>query len=294
MNGISVKYKSLFYSLSIHLLLALIFVFIYMKHDKAHEVYSLVQLNSIHLCSPSAQAMPTPKTKPHEVKNTKKTPAKPLIQKREVVKSVSKPRPVTAPVKTVETAEVSPLVREVKKPKKTTAKALVQKREAVKNIPKPVTAPVKRVETAELNFLVQEKVVEERVKPLEKQAEKGVMRANTESSAKQEESPAVLVKAEPEVNYEVQYMEDNLALINALIKKNLSYPRLAKKRGLEGKAMVSFVLNEEGEVVKIEALGIVASILKKSAIKTVEKASSSFPHPKVALALRIPIVYKLN
>jgi len=38
----------------------------------------------------------------------------------------------------------------------------------------------------------------------------------------------------------------------------------------------------------------VASILKKSALKTVKKASDDFPHPSQVLTLQIPIVYKLH
>lgn len=106
-------------------------------------------------------------------------------------------------------------------------------------------------------------------------------------------APSELV-SEPELSYEARYMQDNIALINALIKQNLNYPRLAKKRGLQGKAIVSFTINTKGEVTGIEASGEAAAILKKSALKTIEKASTSFPHPETTLALQIPIVYKLN
>ncbi len=98
----------------------------------------------------------------------------------------------------------------------------------------------------------------------------------------------------PSVSYEAQYMEDNLALINALIKKHLQYPRLAKKRGLQGRTMIAFTLSEEGKVTAIEALGEVASILKRSAVQTIQEASRAFPHPKQTLALQIPIVYTLR
>ena len=243
MNSVSVKYKSLFYSLSIHALLVVVFVLAYMKTDKSHEVHSLVNLTSMHFSSPAVETMPQPIAKKPKVQKAQKLPSKVQVKKTETVAKTAK----VEPVKTVEVAKLTPVVKEEPKP--------LEKREEV---------------------------------------QEQIMAVNTQSTTEQEELAQTVVTAKPTVNYEAQYMQDNIALINALIRKNLFYPRLAKKRGLEGKTMVSFTLNEEGEVVSIKAMGIIASILKKSAIETVEKASSSFPHPKVTLALRIPIVYKLN
>jgi periplasmic protein TonB len=161
---------------------------------------------------------------------------------------------------------------------------------------------VKKAETAPLKTvaMVEEKVVPQPIEEETVQEEEPLAVSEQESTppvmaedSLEEQSAQTVVSAEPEPSYEAQYMEDHIALINALIKKNLSYPRLAQKRGLQGKTMVSFTLGMDGKISDIEALGIIASILKKSAIKTVQKASSSFPHPKETLALRIPIVYKL-
>jgi protein TonB len=110
----------------------------------------------------------------------------------------------------------------------------------------------------------------------------------------QETPAAAAVASEPSLSYEARYMQDNIALINALIKQNLNYPSLAKKRGLQGRAIVSFTINTQGEVSNIETSGEAAVILKKSARKTIEKASADFPRPETRLALQIPIVYTLN
>ena len=245
MNSVPVKYKSLFYSLSIHLLMALVIIAIYMKQDQKHEVHSLVRLSAVHFSSPAVQTVPTPELKTPKVKQAKALPPKKAVKKREVVKQTPKPKPL--PVKTVEVAQLTPVIEEKVK-------------------------------------------VQEPVEPVEEQA----IAVNTESAQSVEEVAQVLVTQEPKLSYEAQYVQDNIALINALIKKNLSYPRIAKKRGLQGKTVVSFVLNEEGEVINIEAFGNLTSILKKSAIKTIQKASSSFPHPKMTLALSLPVVYTLR
>lgn len=254
MNSAGLKHKSFFYSLSIHMFFALIVFFIYIKQDKEHETYSLVNLNSMTICSPAVQSAPDSSTL--KVRHTKTPPPEVAAEKKTVVKKAVKAhKPV---VKKVETA-----------PLKTVA--MVEE----KSVPQPVQEEI-----------VQE---EETLEASEQESAPPVM----EEASEQEQSAQTVVSSEPEPSYEAQYMEDHIALINALIKKNLSYPRLAQKRGLQGKTMVSFTLGMDGKISDIEALGFIASILKKSAIKTVQKASSSFPHPKETLALRIPIVYKL-
>jgi len=248
MNSASVKYKSFFYSLAIHLAIGIIALGVYFKPDKEHEVYSLVNLKSMHICTPAiSQPVKKVQAKPKQIKQVKREVVKPL---KKIVKPT--PKPVIA--------------------KKTVPLKSEPLKEVVFVKPEPVQPEKELQEPVE----VQEEVIQK-----------------TQVAMEEETAPVVAV-SEPELSYEAQYMQDNIALINALIKKNLSYPRLARKRGLQGKAMVSFTLNEEGEVSDIEALGILSSILKKSAIKTVKKASNSFPHPSQVLALRIPIVYKLH
>jgi len=245
MNSASLKYKSFFYSLAIHLVLGLIVLSLYLKEDEKHEVYTLINLKNLKICVPSV-CEPLAK----EIIQAKKIPRE---KKQKTVKKVSKPQKKPVPVKMVIPLKAEPV-----------AEVLFLEVEAV-----PPSQDTKE------NLEVQEEVV-------------------AEMEVQVKESTPVVAVSEPSISYEAQYMQDNIALINALIKKNLSYPRLAKKRGLQGKAMVSFTLNKEGEVLDIEALGTLSSILKKSAIKTVQKASSAFPHPSEVLALRIPIVYKLH
>jgi periplasmic protein TonB len=257
MNSTGLKYKSFFYSFSIHMFFALIVLFIYIKQDKEHETYSLVNLNSMTICSPAVQSAPDSSTL--KVRHTKTPPPEVAAEKKTVVKKVKKT--VQAKKSVVKKAETAPL--------KTVA--MVEE----KVVPQPI----------------EEETVQEE-EPLAVSEQESTPPVMAEDSL-EEQSAQTVVSAEPEPSYEAQYMEDHIALINALIKKNLSYPRLAQKRGLQGKTMVSFTLGMDGKISDIEALGIIASILKKSAIKTVQKASSSFPHPKETLALRIPIVYKL-
>jgi len=248
MNSLSLKHKSFLYSLGIHLLLVLLLLSLYFKKDEKHEVYSLINLNSIEICTPSI-------AKPVKKKQV-------VSQKKEQVKKA-----VLEPTKKVSKAKLKPLE---------TKKTVLVKAEPVQQV--AVVEPEK-TEPKEL---------------LEKPVEQEALQGEKSEPVSVEEASAVVAVSEPKLSSEAQYMQDNIALINALIKKNLHYPRLAKKRGLQGRAMVSFTLNLEGEVLDIQALGKLSSILKKSAVKTVKKASVDFPRPSEVLALRIPIVYKLH
>lgn len=93
---------------------------------------------------------------------------------------------------------------------------------------------------------------------------------------------------------EDRYVKVNFTYIRDIIQKHIAYPHVARKRGLEGKVVVSFIVCADGEAQDItitESSGF--EILDKSAVEAVRKASP-FPKPPVKAALIIPVVYKLN
>lgn len=93
---------------------------------------------------------------------------------------------------------------------------------------------------------------------------------------------------------EDRYVKVNFTYIRDIIQKNIAYPHMARKRGLEGKVVVSFTVCADGEAQDItitESSGF--EILDRSAVEAVRKASP-FPKPPVKAALIIPVVYKLN
>ncbi len=256
MNSLWHNHRSFLYSFGIHLLLgAAGFGLYYTSHDNAHEEYSKVDLKSLQICTPFAQQKPAEK-------------------------------PLTESCKCASEPQV--LKQAAKEPKKISRS---------KPLPPPALTKIQKVPVVK-----EPRVQEDQEEPLREQLQEVVEADETAQReaaavAKQqtEEAPAApAVASEPSPSYEARYMQDNIALINALIKQNLNYPRLAKKRGLQGKTIISFTINTQGKVSNIEASGEAAAILKKSARKTIEKASTHFPHPETTLALQIPIVYKLN
>lgn len=74
----------------------------------------------------------------------------------------------------------------------------------------------------------------------------------------------------------------------------MTYPKIAREMGWEGKVTVSFVVYENGHVdgIKIiESSGI--GILDKNAVETIKKVSP-FPKPPVKAELIVPIAYRLE
>jgi len=90
-----------------------------------------------------------------------------------------------------------------------------------------------------------------------------------------------------------RYVRENFNYINQIINKNISYPLIARKMSLEGRVIVSFVINTDGSVrdIKIEK-GSAVSILDRNALETIKKCIP-FPSPPVETEIVIPVNYKL-
>lgn len=246
MNFTGHKQRPLFYSLSIHMFIALVvFAFFYEKHQNISEKRTLVHLSTTHYVLPTVKPSPE-KTDPIE----KVTPQK-RTKEKEVKKTVVEKKVIDIP-------KATPVIKKQAEP--------VEIKEEVAQ--KTVVAAVTEKEEPKIE-VIEEKEVFSNIKPVES-------------------APQAVV------TYEEEYLNENIALINSLIKKYLTYPNIAKKRGSEGKVLVSFTIGVNGDVSEIQASGKVDNILKQSAIKTITRAADSFPHPQTMLALSIPISYKLK
>jgi protein TonB len=81
--------------------------------------------------------------------------------------------------------------------------------------------------------------------------------------------------------------------IRELVQRNISYPRIAKRMGLEGKVIISFIICSSGDVKEVEVVESSGSpILDKNAVEAVKK-TSPFPGHQLEAKVIIPILYKL-
>ncbi|MFH1612959.1 MAG: energy transducer TonB [bacterium] len=118
----------------------------------------------------------------------------------------------------------------------------------------------------------------------------------TESSEIQNNSENSVTKADTgSIEQErIKYFKEHFAYIKDIIMKNLSYPLVARRMGLIGRVVVSFVIFENGSVEDIRIKqGSGFDILDKKAVETIKKVAP-FPKPPMKAEIILPIVYELN
>ena len=90
------------------------------------------------------------------------------------------------------------------------------------------------------------------------------------------------------------YMNEHMQQLVKLLQENLYYPRSARKRGIQGRVVVKFTLQQDATVSYIEVVSSKNEILSRAAVLTIENLSGKFPKPKEKLTLHVPIQYDLK
>jgi TonB family protein len=91
-----------------------------------------------------------------------------------------------------------------------------------------------------------------------------------------------------------RYFRAHFSYIKDLIYKQLVYPATAKKRGWEGKVVLSFIVSSGGDVRNIMVSKSSGhEVLDENAMRAVKRASP-FPKPPVEAQIIIPVLYQLN
>lgn len=91
-----------------------------------------------------------------------------------------------------------------------------------------------------------------------------------------------------------RYLKNHFSYIRDRILKNLTYPKIAREMGWQGKVTISFVVCENGQAQDIiikEGSGF--GVLDKNAVETIKRASP-FPSPPVKAELIMPVVYRIE
>jgi len=91
-----------------------------------------------------------------------------------------------------------------------------------------------------------------------------------------------------------KYIKAHFLYIKDDIQKKITYPRLARKMGWEGKVVVSFIIYEDGTVINIKIVKSSGfALLDKNAVESIKKAVP-FPSPPVRAELVVPVSYRFN
>ena len=93
---------------------------------------------------------------------------------------------------------------------------------------------------------------------------------------------------------ELEYLEDNLAMIGYITQKHLRYPEIAGMTGQEGINIVEFYLFSNGDISNIKIIkGSTYTTLDKNTIKTINYAYKEYPRPKQKTKIRIYTHYSI-
>lgn len=181
--------------------------------------------------------------KPVKIEPVKPAPeiVKPEAPKPPVIKK-PKPRPET---------KVKPDQPPPKKPVKALEK-IPEKSQTPSEVPIPVALPITRPAT-----------------PISENANTARPQANAKAET---DKPAAAIPALPAKDF-----SPYLHKIYRIIEKNKRYPTEARRRGLNGKVLVSFSINAEGKATDATAQDTVAPELQQAALKLL--VSQNFPPP---------------
>jgi protein TonB len=173
-----------------------------------------------------------------------------------------------------------------------------------KPAPKPKPKPPKKVEKPKIEkpiikekapVAIQEEVIEETV------PEPPAVPEEAPEEEVQEEEVTAVAAAEapapvpvPQLSAGERYMQEHIALITKLLRENLYYPRMARKRGITGEVMVAFELQSNGKATGINVMSGERGVLNRAAVKTIERLSGRFPRPSEPITLHVPIRYELR
>ena len=182
-----------------------------------------------------------------------------------------------------------PVVQKKPQPKKKVVK---------KKKPKPIVKkkiPVKKAPVVEEKVIEEPEVVEEiQVVEVEEEAKELIVTPNAPVVLSPAAKEAIEAPPAKNITPEDAYVKAHIAEIMSLLRKNLYYPRMARKRGIEGKVIVRFELLETGEIKNITIIEAGRDILAGAAVTTIERLEGKFPLPSEPLLLHVPIMYQLK
>lgn len=180
-----------------------------------------------------------------------------------------KPTPVIEAPKEEHIQKVEPIVE--RKPEKKVSKELAKTAPVQKAVKEPITIPQALATTTE-------PVTEERM--------------STQTTTSSNEKVSISASHQSD-----DLLSVYLAKVRHKIQESLRYPSMAKKMGLEGEAVVQFLIHTNGMVdtasIKI-AKSSGKAILDRNAIDAViEALPFEFP-PREEIEIKVPVVFKLT
>jgi protein TonB len=173
--------------------------------------------------------------------------------------------------------------REIKPVAVKTEKKVVKK-------PEPKKKPIKKKQVAVSEKKSAARKVSDSEKEVEHSLEGKQEQTNTVAPVKKAAAASPVV-AVPKVTFD---REAYFASIRSIISSNKKYPAIAKRRGIQGRVVLQFIVLKDGSVKSqgiSESSGF--SILDRAALLILEE-STPFPNPPEDISFTLPIVFGLS
>lgn len=211
-------------------------------------------------------------------------------------------------------ATISPTKEKIKNP---TAKQLKQeeKQSQAQSPPNPAEAEIRESQTSQVQTapqpkeetkgqtaehpgqgerLLQAKEISQ--KPGSQEREGKDLQAQTNKSVESPSRPtSSLTDESRRVALEESFLRERLSVISNIVQRHINYPPIARRMGWEGKVLVSFVLEPNGDIRDLKVLKSSGyEVLDKEALDAIRRSYKDFPKPPVSVVVKLPINFRLE
>jgi len=211
-------------------------------------------------------------------------------------------------------ANMPPTKEEIKS---STAKQLKQeeKQSQVQSPPKPAEAEIREGQTSQVQTAPQpkeetkEQTAEHPVqgggslqakeisqKPASQEREEKDLQAQTNKSVESPSRPtSSLTDESRRVALEESFLRERFSVISNIVQRHINYPPIARRMGWEGRVLVSFVLEPNGDIRDLKVLKSCGyEVLDKEALDAIRRGYRDFPKPPVSVVVKLPINFRLE
>jgi protein TonB len=218
------------------------------------------------------QTQPVPQaTIPPTKEEIKSSTAKQLKQEERLIQATSPPEPAEAEIGEVQTSQVQTIPLSKEEMKGQTAEHPGQE-----------------------GGSLQAKEISQ--KPASQEREGKEPQAQTNKSVESTSRPtSSLTDESRKVSLEESFLRERLSVITDIVQRHINYPPIARRMGWEGKVLVSFVLEPNGNIRDLKVLkGSGYEVLDKEALDAIRRSYRDFPKPPVSVVVKLPINFRLE
>jgi len=224
------------------------------------------------------------------LENVQRQPPADLSQK-------AQPLPATLPqTQPVSKATIPPLKEEIKN---STAKQLKQEERLIQatSPPKPAEGENGETQTSQVQTVPLSKEetsgqTAEHPGQGEKLLQAKEISQKPASQGKEAKDPKL---TDENKNVEEIFLRERLSVISNIVQRHINYPPIARRMGWEGRVLVSFVLEPNGDIRDLKVLKSCGyEVLDKEALDAIRRSYKDFPKPPVSVVVKLPINFRLE